>query len=166
MAILDFALPQIEHERRFFPKLEELPFVFSLHPMAFIIQGYSKDKRRIRFRDECRDKRHTYWKTIKTGKGMSRLEDENEITREYFEHMWGSVACSLAKSRYFIPWEDIEVELNIFHDELAGYVQIEVEFDSLESAIAFTPPLWFGTEVTDDNRHGNYFLAKFGSPEN
>lgn len=153
-----------EHERRFFPKLEELPFDFSRYPMAFIIQGYSKDKQRIRFRDECRGKRHSYWKTTKTGKGVSRLEDEQKITIEEFWLRWGDIECSLAKSRYFIPWEGVEIELNIFHDELAGYVQIEVEFDSHEAAVAFTPPLWLGQEVTDNSRHGNYSLAKFGSP--
>lgn len=161
----DSVIP-FEHERRFFPKLEELPFDFSFHPMAFIVQGYRLEGgRKTRLRGECRKKKHAYWQTTKSGKGVSRLEDEQEVTREYFEHMWKGVECSLAKSRYFIPWGGIEIELNIFHDELAGYVQIEVEFDSHEAALDFTPPIWFGQEVTDDNRHGNYSLAKFGSPE-
>lgn len=156
-----------EHERRFFPKLEDLPFVFSLYPMAFIVQGYLVNNgKKIRFRDEYRNKKHTYWQTIKSGKGVSRLEDEDEITREYFEYMWDFAECSLAKSRYFIPWEGLEIELNLFHDDLSGYVQIEVEFDSSEAAITFAPPPWFGREVTNDSRHGNYSLSKFGSPKN
>lgn len=166
MMVTESTIP-FEHERRFFPKLEDLPFAFSFYPMAFIMQGYFvKDTQKIRFRDECRNKKHTYWQTIKTGKGVSRLEDEHEITRESFDLMWQFVECSLAKSRYFIPWEGVEVELNLFHDALSGYVQIEVEFDSHEAAIAFTPPSWFGQEVTHDGQHGNYSLSKFGIPKN
>jgi len=44
-------------------------------------------------------------------------------------------------------------------------VQIEVEFDSNEEAVAFVPPAWLGEEVTHDKAHGNYSLAKYGRPE-
>lgn len=156
----------MEHERRFVPKLSELPFVFSSYPMVFIIQGYLEDGQGTRLRDE-RDAegQHTYLLTRKTGEGVSRTEDEQEISAGEFRRSWEEVKCSLTKDRYFVDWNDIHLQLNIFHDNLEQYVQIEVEFTSHEEALAFVPPAWFGLEVTDDKRHGNYSLAKNGMPK-
>lgn len=154
-----------EHERRFVPKLSELPFVFSNYPMVSIIQGYLEDGRGTRLRDERDTKgQHTYLLTRKTGEGVSRTEDEQEISATEFRRPWEEVKCSLIKDRYFIKWDDVNLQLNIFHGKLEQYVQIEVEFASREEALAFVPPAWFGPEVTDDKRHGNYSLAKNGMP--
>lgn len=42
---------------------------------------------------------------------------------------------------------------------------VEVEFESLSKAKSFVPPVWFGTEVTSDNRYGNFRLAIDGLPQ-
>lgn len=161
-----------EHERRFVPDLDALPFdYFKYLPGAsYITQGYLEDKQRTRVRCEYKDKNKTrdeesiYTLTIKSGEGVSRDEDEKEIPKEEFEHLWNSVKCSLKKVRYFINWDGVDAQLNIFHHELGGYVQFEVEFKTHEEAMAFIPPVWLGREVTDDKKHGNYSLAKFGKP--
>jgi CYTH domain-containing protein len=36
---------------------------------------------------------------------------------------------------------------------------VEVEFDSEPAAAAFTPPAWFGPEITGDSRYSNRVLA-------
>lgn len=155
-----------EHERRFFPELRNLPFDFSRFPSVFIIQGYLEDGLGTRLRDErTTDGRHTYLQTRKTGEGVSRAEDEQEISEKDFRLMWNDVKCSLEKTRYFISRKGIDLQLNIFHGKLEQYLQIEVEFDSNEDALAFIPPVWFGREVTDDKQHGNYALAKNGVPK-
>lgn len=154
-----------EHERRFFPKLENLPFQFGQYPMTYITQGYLEDGLGTRLRDERNSAgEHTYLLTRKTGEGVSRTEDEKEISEAEFAEQWPRVTCSLTKDRYFITWNGIDLQLNIFHGPLEEYVQIEVEFSTNEEAVAFQPPEWFGPEVTDDKRHGNYSLAKNGPP--
>ncbi|MCK9344592.1 MAG: hypothetical protein M0P64_00520 [Candidatus Pacebacteria bacterium] len=154
-----------EHERRFVPDAKVLPFDYKKYPMKSILQGYLKDAAGTRLRDESDEDAHTYLQTRKTGSGVSRTEDEHEITKEEFDTMWHDVECSLSKSRYFITWDDIDIEFNVFHGALDGYMQIEVEFDSHDAAVTFTPPSWLGREVTDDKSHGNYALAKHGIPK-
>lgn len=155
-----------EHERRFFPRLSNLPLIISRFPSVFITQGYLEDGFGTRLRDERNaDGQHIYLVTRKTGEGVSRTEDEREISEVEFNSMWSNVTCSLEKTRYFINWGNVDLQLNIFHGNLEEYLQIEVEFDSNEKALAFIPPVWFGREVTDDKTHGNYHLAKFGTPK-
>jgi CYTH domain-containing protein len=151
-----------EHERRFEIDLKNLPVTFSDYPKVKIIQGYLENPDRIRLRDEFMDGKHSYTRTMKSGSGVSRIEYECSIAKSEFDLLWSGVRCSLEKDRYFIPWNDIEIQLNIFHSRLEGYAQIEVEFKTTEAALAFIPPSWFGKEVTDDSRHDNYSLAKNG----
>lgn len=152
-----------EHERKFFPDLSKFLFTPNLYRKKFIAQGYLEDSLRTRIRHEYNDKGiHVYTQTRKSGKGISRSEDEQTISKELFDTMWNAVQYSLTKSRYLIPFGDIVAEYNIFHGNLEGYVQIEVEFDNHKDAVTFIPPEWFGLEVTDDSRHDNYSLAKHG----
>ncbi|MFA5997449.1 MAG: adenylate cyclase [Candidatus Paceibacterota bacterium] len=154
-----------EHERRFVPDLKDLPFDYQTFPMKSIRQGYLDDELKTRLRDEYDiEGNHICLQTRKTGSGISRQEDECEISRNEFDMRWKNTTCSLDKTRYYIPWEGALVELNIFHGDLEGYAQIEVEFPTHEDAVAFIPPSWFGKEVTDDSGHGNHHLAKYGLP--
>ena len=41
-----------------------------------------------------------------------------------------------------------------------GLVFVEVEFESLDEATAFTPPEWFDEDVTNDKRYHNSYLSK------
>ena len=61
---------------------------------------------------------------------------------------------TLTKTRYVI--EDIGTELDIYPSDL---VIVEVEFASLEEAGAFTPPTWFGEEVTGNKQYSNAQLT-------
>lgn len=155
----------MEHERRFFPNILDIPLHFRTYPVSYIEQGYIGGASGARLRRELKDGVMTFTQTRKTGEGVSRQEEEIEISVPTFADMWENVECSLRKSRYYIPWKNVVVELNIFHGILSGYVQIEVEFNSHEEAMAFIPPEWFGLEVTLDKRHGNYSLAKNGAPK-
>ena len=56
-------------------------------------------------------------------------------------------------------------ELDEFAGKLAGLRIVEVEFESREAAAAFTPPPWFGEEITDDPRYLNANLALHGLPQ-
>jgi CYTH domain-containing protein len=41
---------------------------------------------------------------------------------------------------------------------------VEVEFASVEDSARFSPPEWFGPEVTEDERYKNRQLAVHGLP--
>jgi adenylate cyclase len=56
------------------------------------------------------------------------------------------------------------VELDVFHDALAGLIVAEVEFDSERALSEFQPPPWFGREVTDDVAYTNAALAGKSRP--
>ena len=55
-------------------------------------------------------------------------------------------------------------ELDVYHGELTGLVTVEVEFSSLEEAESFSPPAWFGEDITEDKRYKNKNLARNGRP--
>lgn len=154
-----------EHERRFVPDLKNLPFDFTQFPMTLIAQWYLEDKRRRRVRDEYTEGKHKFLVTTKSGQGISRREDEREISRQSFDRLIKGVGCFLVKSRYFISHGGIDFQLNIFHGKLIGPPQIEIEFKSKKKGVAFIPPTYFGPEVTDDGRHSNYSIAKYGMPK-
>ena len=55
-------------------------------------------------------------------------------------------------------------EVDRYGGELDGLWTVEVEFDSEQAADAFTPPAWFGTELTGTPGWSNGDLARHGRP--
>ncbi|MBQ7241441.1 MAG: hypothetical protein IJS35_01490 [Firmicutes bacterium] len=70
------------------------------------------------------------------------------------------------KRRYFYPLEDGHTaEIDIYEGELDGFRIVEVEFESLEEAEAFTPPDFFGKDVSRIDDYKNVKLALYGLPK-
>ena len=74
----------------------------------------------------------------------------------------------VAKTRYYIElyqltgdisYQGLTAELDIFHGRHKGLQLVEVEFPNTESANSFTPPSWFGDDVSSDPCYRNSFLA-------
>lgn len=155
-----------EIERKFI--VPTLPENLQDFPQTFIRQGYlsiSEDQEK-----RIRQAGDQYFRTKKSGRGLSRSEDEVEISPEEFERDWGKTAGKrLEKIRYKLPFEDddnLTIELNIYQGDLQDMPPVaEVEFDDEEEAGAFTPPLWFGREVTDNPAYRNSALATKGMPK-
>ena len=97
---------------------------------------------------------------------MKKLEYELPITEEQFNNLWHKVeGNAIEKNRYLIPLkDDLIAELDIYGANLSNFANVEVEFNSTKDAILFTPPDWFGQEVTQNNRYSNASLAKYGLP--
>ena len=101
--------------------------------------------------------------TVKGGSGPARTELEWEVEPEQFDAAWPLTEDPrIEKTRYALPIEGGEAELDIFDGDLVGLVLVEVEFDSDEAMADFDPPGWFGVEVTDDRRYTNAALAVDG----
>jgi adenylate cyclase len=103
--------------------------------------------------------------TVKGGSGRTRVEEELELDREPFETLWPlTEGRRVAKTRHLIPCGELEIELDLYREELDGLEIAEVEFPDEETADTFEAPAWLGQEVTGDERYLNATLATKGLP--
>lgn len=103
--------------------------------------------------------------TAKLGDGLSREESEIELDADQFDALWPLTdGRRLTKRRHRIPHGELTIELDLYSGELEGLSVAEVEFGTEGDAEAFTPPGWFGADVTDDHRYRNQALATDGRP--
>jgi adenylate cyclase len=102
--------------------------------------------------------------TVKSGGGLSRAEVNIQLTADQFEELWPLVERSIEKERTPLELGDLTVEVDVYGGRLEGLVVAEVEFGTEPEALAFRPPAWFGTEVTNDARFRNAALAAADSP--
>jgi CYTH domain-containing protein len=113
-----------------------------------------------------RDRSGTYVLGVKGGQGLERTEVEVEIDVATFDELWSlATARRIDKTRYRLPTGGHTAELDVYSGSLEGLVVAEVEFTNREEAEAFTPPPWFGDELTGDPRWSNAALATDGPPE-
>jgi len=152
----------IEIERKFLVK--ELPADLENYPHSEIMQGYliiTDNDIEVRIRK----KGDKYFETVKAGSGLVRKESEKEIPKEAFWDHWPlTEGKRVEKVRYEILYNGKLIELDVYSGELEGLAVAEVEFDSEEENVSFTPPEWFGKEVTHDERYKNKNLALHGKP--
>lgn len=150
-----------EIERKFLVKY--LPDNLEQYVCHDIVQSYVSTNPTIRIRkwDE------SYILTVKSSGIMKRVEYELEITAEQFENLSRKTeGNTISKKRYIIPLgENLKAELDVYYEDLSGFMNVEVEFDDEKTALLFTPPDWFGQEVTQDKRYTNASLSKFGIPK-
>ena len=121
-----------------------------------IVQGYVSFSPEIRVR-RLDDK---YYLTEK-GEGMIvREEFEKEIDKATAEKMFKEVKTNLIeKTRYYIPYNKLTIELDIYKGIFKGLIVAEVEFESLEEANAFVPPEWFSEDISEKREYRNKILA-------
>lgn len=156
----------MEIERKFI--INALPNALDGYRHAEISQSYLSlggiDNPERRVRKMKIDQEERYFLTEKGEGLLAREEDEREITREEYEALLvGAITAAIDKTRYYIPIDPHHTaELDIFGGRLSGLVTVEVEFESIEDAALFTPPSWFGSEITEDKRYKNKALAVIG----
>jgi adenylate cyclase len=149
-----------EIERKFL--VATLPDELPIESESNVAQGYlatGADEVRVRRRGD------DHVLTVKRGSGLSREEVEVPLTREAFEQLWPLTAGRrVEKTRMTIPVEGAVAEVDVYRGPLAGLVTVEVEFDEADDASRFSPPFWFGPELTGDSRYSNQSLAVDGIP--
>jgi CYTH domain-containing protein len=148
-----------EIERKFL--VERLPEELADEMGDDIVQGYlatGDDEVRVRRRGD----EHVL--TVKRGSGLARDEVEVPLNREAFAQLWPfTEGRRVEKQRVTTPVEGALAEVDVYRGALEGLVTVEVEFADAETANAFSPPSWFGREVTGDARYSNQSLAVDGS---
>jgi len=95
-----------------------------------------------------------------------RQEAEFMMSPQSFQRLWPlTQGRRLQKVRYDIEHADLVWEVDVYQKKMAGLKVVEIEFASEEEAAAFVVPVWFGREVTRDERYKNKNLALSGTPE-
>ena len=93
-------------------------------------------------------------------RGMSRAEFEYAIPMADAEALLAG-HCShgaIDKTRFIVPVQGFDFEVDVFEGPLAGLVTAEIELVA-ETVEPPSPP-WLGAEVTGDLRYANSQLAK------
>ena len=166
----------MEIERKYL--VGSLPENLDAFPHVEIEQGYLCTSPTLRIRRmgdsfilTVKEKMHSLTSAI-----VNR-EEEFFLSSESYARLRGKCeGIMVEKTRYRIPLsssspklgegdrsegvvEEYVAELDIFHGRHEGLLLVEVEFPSLEAANAFTPPAWFGQDVSNDPRYRNSWLA-------
>lgn len=125
-----------------------------------IAQGYLSADKEATVRVRVRDNRG--YLTVKgENHGASRHEWEYEIPYDDARAMLElSRTRVIDKTRYIVPWEGWNWEVDVFHGDLDGLVLAEVELPTADAEVALPP--FIGVEVTHDPRYYNSALATMG----
>jgi CYTH domain-containing protein len=149
-----------EIERKFL--VERLPCGLAIESEHAIAQGYlalGDDEVRLRRKDE----RHLI--TVKRGRGLVRDEVEVPLAAESFDELWAlTEGRRLEKTRLTMHLGGHLTEIDVYEGPLTGLTTVEIEFEDVGSAEGFSPPEWFGRELTGDEEYSNQKLALAGLP--
>ena len=152
----------MEIERKYL--VDRLPDNLQQYPHVEIEQGYLCTSPTLRIRKAG----DVYWLTIKEkissntpSSAILNREEEFSLTEDNYLMLKSKcIGKSVKKTRYRIPLTDtLTAELDIFHGTHEGLMLVEVEFPAPEIADAFTPPAWFGPDVSSLPQYRNTYLA-------
>lgn len=145
----------MEIERKYL--VRSLPDNLTEYPFHLIEQGYLCTEPVVRIRRQDDE----YILTYKSAGMMVREEYNLPLTSEAYEHLKNKIDGNLIrKNRYILPLTDsLKIELDIFAAPFEELIIAEVEFPTEASADAFTPPEWFGKEVTFSGKYHNSYLS-------
>lgn len=134
------------------------PKDYEAYPSHQIEQAYLCTDPVVRIRRQNDE----YWLTYKS-KGLLIREEYNlPLNASAYHHLLTKADGKiLTKRRYLIPLENtgLTIEFDIFTGCYQGLMLAEVEFPDEESARAFTPPDWFGEDVTFSGEYQNSKLS-------
>ena len=127
------------------------------YPHHLIEQGYLCTAPVVRIRREDEE----YTLTYKGDGLLARTEYNLPLTREAYEHLRTKIDGRLiSKTRYRIPAGDgLTVELDHFHSPNKGLFLAEIEFKSVEEALAHPGLPWFAEDVTNDPAYHNSVMS-------
>lgn len=149
----------VERERKFL--LRGMPDAArSVAPVA-IEQGWLPgDRLRERLRRAQDDAGERFYRTVKLGSGLERIELEEETTADLFAALWPlTEGCRITKRRYRLPVGPVVWEIDEFLDR--DLVLAEVELPQPDTEVRI--PDWLSPllerEVTGDPAYLNLTLA-------
>lgn len=145
----------MEIERKFL--IKEMPADLASYPCHKIEQAYLNTNPVVRIRRQD----DAYFLTYKGAGHMVREEYNLPLNEVSYLHLKEKAdGIILSKTRYLLPIEGrLTIELDVFEAPYKGLCLAEVEFADVESAKSFTPPNWFGEDVTFSSKYHNSTLS-------
>ena len=150
-----------EIERKYL--LSGLPPRARTAPAIDIIQGYLPgDRINERVRRSLSEGTVRYYRTIKSGAGIEKLEIEEETDKRFFDAVWPiTLGHRVEKRRYAVPEGELVWEVDEFLDR-SGLWLAEVELTNVSQRVVV--PDWLAAfvvrEVTEEVSYTNHALAK------
>lgn len=146
----------MEIERKYL--IPHIPEGLSITETHHIEQAYLCTAPVVRIRKD----NEQYILTYKSKGLMAREEYNLPLTEEAYRHLKKKAdGRIIKKTRHVIPLDSVlSIELDLFQDDLAPLVLAEVEFPTREMAESFTPPDWFGEDVTFSSAYHNSTLSR------
>lgn len=147
----------MEIERKYL--VNNIPENLNSFPCRIMEQGYLNTAPVIRIRKD----NENYELTYKSDGLMTRREINLPLNQISYEHLLTKIDGRLIrKRRYMIPLSDgLTAELDVFEEDLAPLVLAEVEFPDESLAMSFSPPDWFGEDVTFSGKYHNSYLSQY-----
>ncbi|MFI3172732.1 MAG: CYTH domain-containing protein [Eubacteriales bacterium] len=145
----------MEIERKYL--ITEVPNNLIDYPVRLIEQGYLCTEPVVRIRRD-----NDLFELTYKSKGLMVREEHNlPLTEDSYLHLKEKIdGILITKKRYMIPLEPYTIELDVFEGAHAPLILAEVEFPTEEAANDFTPPSWFGEDVTFSSKYHNSTLSK------
>lgn len=154
----------MEIERKFL--IKELPdAILKNCDRAEIEQSYldfgSEELPEKRIRKATQNGDSEYFYTEKSSGDLCREEEEYEISEYSYKRLKElAISPTVEKTRYYLSIDGFLIETDVYGGALKGLIVAEIEFPSTEVSESFTPPSWFGEEITYDKKYKNKNLAK------
>lgn len=146
----------MEIEKKFL--ITAIPFSLEGYKSRKIEQAYLSTDPVIRVRRDNDD----YYLTYKSKGFVVREEYNLPLSKESYEHLLTKADGNIiTKTRYEIPEKNnLTIELDIFEGKFKGLILAEVEFESEDDANSYTPPEWFGDDVSNESTYHNSTLSQ------
>ena len=143
----------MEIERKFWVKSPPKE-IEQLSPV-YITQGYivaSPGVHEVRLRSKTKESSTQYILTIKSEGEIERQEYETIISKEQFDLLWPATeGRRIIKNRFLIEKGTHRIELDQYHEKLAGLWVAEVEFNTKEQADTYMPEPWMDKDISHLN---------------
>ena len=149
-----------EIERKYL--LRALPAEAKRAPAEELEQGYLPGERLVeRVRRVRGPDGERFYRTVKLGAGVERIEVEEETTRDVFDALWKlTKGRRVVKRRHRVADGDLVWEIDDFRDR--ALVLAEIELPTTDTVVTFPP--WLRDvverEVTDEGEFTNARLAR------
>ena len=146
----------MEIEKKFL--VNEIPFSLDSFKSRKIEQAYLSTDPVIRVRRDNDE----YYLTYKSKGFIVREEYNLPLNKSSYEHLLSKADGNIiTKTRYEIPEKNnLTIELDIFEGKFKGLILAEVEFESEDDANSYTPPEWFGDDVSNESTYHNSTLSQ------
>lgn len=157
----DAPTPPVEIERKYL--LTALPRFPRVNAVLEIDQGYLPGENlveRLR-RERHKDGSVRFYRTVKVGSGVTRIELEDTTDQATFEHLWVLTnGRRLTKRRHLVPNGSDVWEIDEFTDRTLFLAELELHHADARVAI----PDWLSAvlvrEVTEEKEYTNRSLAR------